>query len=164
MKWRWLRTCLGGDPHPTRVELRKMESKLITMIDRPASSCGLHVGYLVSAFQAVADDWSTQDVLEQIVKPQTASWRCRYVDVINTEFVGEATFFVSHNLQVRSLHLPAWLSLREDFAASAAARLLLLRLRRPAAVITSCVPRVLRRTAPRERKQGREKGWLVAGW
>ena len=41
-------------------------------------------------------EWSTADVVERIIKPETAARRCRYVELLDAAAVGIADLFASH--------------------------------------------------------------------
>uniref|UniRef100_A0A7S0WYR7 Uncharacterized protein n=1 Tax=Chlamydomonas leiostraca TaxID=1034604 RepID=A0A7S0WYR7_9CHLO len=91
--------CLWLRKRPTKRQLLRVESKLISQIERPASECGIHIDFLLSFAEAVPTDYTSLQVVHDLVLPATQSWRCRYVDVTDKGFVGNATYYVSHNLQ-----------------------------------------------------------------
>ena len=57
---------------------------------------GVRVGWLKEFIKQIDRTWSTADVVERWIKPRTARKRCRYVDLLVVEDVGESTLFVSH--------------------------------------------------------------------
>ena len=48
------------------------------------------------AEKQIPGEWSTADVVERIIKPETATRRCRYVELLDAAVVGIADLFASH--------------------------------------------------------------------
>lgn len=54
---------------------------------RPASECGVKVEFLMAFSSAVPLEFSSAQVVHDLVMPQTESWRTRYVDVTDPSLV-----------------------------------------------------------------------------
>ena len=102
--------CISGRKQPTRQQLQRLDSKLICCPQRSIQNCGLKLSYLITAFQSVPSNWTTQDVLSFLIIPQTQRFGCRYIDIIPETYVGTANYLVSYSpgapfrQQVYALH------------------------------------------------------------
>ena len=73
-----------------------------------ASRRSVRVSWLVEFTKKhVPREWSTADVVERIIKAQTSERRCRYVDLLGKEDVGDAALFCSHTWKASFVDLVA---------------------------------------------------------
>jgi len=73
-----------------------------------ASRRSVRVSWLVEFTKKhVPREWSTADVVERIIKAQTSERRCRYVDLLGKEDVGDAALFCSHTWRASFVDLVA---------------------------------------------------------
>ena len=61
-----------------------------------ASYRGVRSGWLMAFASSIPRDWTTAMVVERKVRPETASRRCRHVELQAAADVGEASVFISH--------------------------------------------------------------------
>lgn len=72
--------AFGRPRRPTRSQLLRVESKHIDLrADRATSECGIAVEFLLQFAAAVQPSWTSADVIDHIVQPETCNYGCRWV-------------------------------------------------------------------------------------
>ena len=96
---------IGAGSHRHKAEGRVMsrimavDKKEEESHDRPkcaASYRGVRVGWLKKFAESVPSEWTTAEVVERKIKPETAQTRCRYIHRLAHGDIGEAKLFCSH--------------------------------------------------------------------
>uniref|UniRef100_A0A7S2QU83 NACHT domain-containing protein n=1 Tax=Chlamydomonas chlamydogama TaxID=225041 RepID=A0A7S2QU83_9CHLO len=73
-----------------------------------AAECGVSLAFLLKVAPLIPDDWTTAQVVTQLVLPATTAYKCRFVEIpclIPPECVAPPTFFISHKWGGQFSHL-----------------------------------------------------------
>lgn len=90
----------------TAIPLVQNALRLVEERNRPSKDCGVRLGFVVNFLQDITKErfkcnvnFSTQDLVEQHIKPAVKPQQCRFVDLIPRQHVGPASIFISHRWQ-----------------------------------------------------------------